>query len=458
VAASIFNGTAVKILKDILKFNDGTTLASSDAANLSGLTSNVQDQIDDVVADVGAIPDPISYQGVYNATTNSPALDDTDVGAAGHLYQVTVAGTQDFGSGNISFEVGDKVVNNGFVWEKWDMTDSVSSVNSQVGAVSLDATDVGAANDTLSNLGTTDINSSLLFNASNTFDIGTPSVLVKQVNANILSSANQYFGPYTDAFYQSGDGYGIAIPNTAATDHLNIAVQDHVTNSTNAGIDISISTGKKGGASSTGNTGSTYRATGDNFGTGDTGTHYDYTGSNAGTGDTGGYYQYTGDSTIGNTGGFEAGTGAPGTGNSGGFNYYTADAAAGDSGGFNFTIGSASGTQGAFKFLKTGVASVIGQIWTATDTAGTGYWAARTVNKKETFTLTGGNITNGYIDLLNVALTDSIDFVFNGLLSRESTDYTVSYTGGAGGKTRITFSAHSPALVAGNVIIIKYQY
>lgn len=44
--ASIFNGTAVKILKNILKFADGTTLSSTVAGYLSTLSSNAQTQID----------------------------------------------------------------------------------------------------------------------------------------------------------------------------------------------------------------------------------------------------------------------------------------------------------------------------------------------------------------------------------------------------------------------------
>lgn len=81
-------------------------------------------------------------------------------------------------------------------------------------------------------------------------------------------------------------------------------------------------------------------------------------------------------------------------------------------------------------------------------------------NDKAEYTLSAGDITNGYIDLTEVALTDSIDFVFygSGLTSREGVDYTVNYTGGVSSKTRITFSAHTPALVATDVVLIKYQY
>lgn len=46
MSASIFNGSAVKILKNILKFKDGTTLSSTIAGYLSTLTSNAQTQLD----------------------------------------------------------------------------------------------------------------------------------------------------------------------------------------------------------------------------------------------------------------------------------------------------------------------------------------------------------------------------------------------------------------------------
>lgn len=137
--ASIFNGSAVKILKNILRFKDGSELASADAANLSGTSSNVQSQIDAVVADVAALPDPIVYKGTWDASTNTPTLSNSDTGKTGFLYQVQVAGSVNFGAGSISFDVGDKVVNDGTLWSKWDLTDAVTSVNSATGAVTVNA-------------------------------------------------------------------------------------------------------------------------------------------------------------------------------------------------------------------------------------------------------------------------------------------------------------------------------
>jgi len=115
----------------------------------SGLTAtNVQTAIDEIEAQILALPDPITYKGTWNAATNTPTLANTDVGVTGFLYQVNAAGVVNFGAGNISFAVGDKVVNDGTAWQKWDMTDAVASVNSQTGIVVLNTGDIseGAGN------------------------------------------------------------------------------------------------------------------------------------------------------------------------------------------------------------------------------------------------------------------------------------------------------------------------
>lgn len=84
--------------------------------------------------------------------------------------------------------------------------------------------------------------------------------------------------------------------------------------------------------------------------------------------------------------------------------------------------------------------------------------------EKENKTLIAGDVTNQYVDLANVARTDSIDlYVRGGGIMEEGTDYTVSYTGGAGGNTRITFAgilanAGDAAIEIGDVLVIKYQF
>lgn len=59
----------------------------------------------------------MQYQGTWNADTNTPALSD-GTGVDGYFFRVTVAGTQNLGSGNITFSVGDDVIHNGSVWQR----------------------------------------------------------------------------------------------------------------------------------------------------------------------------------------------------------------------------------------------------------------------------------------------------------------------------------------------------
>lgn len=106
--------------------------------------STIKSALQSLETKVESIPNPIFYAGTYNASTNTPDLDLVGARVAGALYQVTVAGTHDFGAfgGSIAFEVGDKAVYNGTVWEKWDVNDAVLSVNGQTGVVVLDSDDV----------------------------------------------------------------------------------------------------------------------------------------------------------------------------------------------------------------------------------------------------------------------------------------------------------------------------
>lgn len=87
----------------------------------------------------------MSYLGVWNATTNTPTLID-GTGDTGDVYRVSVAGTQDLGSGNITFGVGDWVIYNGTIWEKSSNSDAVVSVNGYTGVVSLVKADIGLSN------------------------------------------------------------------------------------------------------------------------------------------------------------------------------------------------------------------------------------------------------------------------------------------------------------------------
>ena len=76
----------------------------------------------------------MEYKGTWDASTNTPTLAD-GVGNTGDVYNTSVAGTQDLGSGNITFNIGDWVIYNGLVWEKSSNTSEVQSVFRRTGAV-----------------------------------------------------------------------------------------------------------------------------------------------------------------------------------------------------------------------------------------------------------------------------------------------------------------------------------
>jgi hypothetical protein len=84
----------------------------------------------------------MEFLGNWDASTNTPTLANTDVGAQGNTYRVSVAGTVDFGAGNITFAVGDWCYNTGSIWEKGVNTDTVFSVNGQQGTVLLGLADI----------------------------------------------------------------------------------------------------------------------------------------------------------------------------------------------------------------------------------------------------------------------------------------------------------------------------
>ena len=84
----------------------------------------------------------VSYQGVWNASTNTPTLTSS-TGTKGYYYVVDVAGSTNL-DGITDWKVGDWAIFNGSVWQKIDNTDAVTSVNGYTGTVVLSYSDVGA--------------------------------------------------------------------------------------------------------------------------------------------------------------------------------------------------------------------------------------------------------------------------------------------------------------------------
>lgn len=84
----------------------------------------------------------LTYEGTWNASTNTPTLASS-VGSNGHYYVVSTSGSTNL-NGITDWVTGDWAIFNGSAWQKIDQTNLVSSVNGEVGAVVLDAADVGA--------------------------------------------------------------------------------------------------------------------------------------------------------------------------------------------------------------------------------------------------------------------------------------------------------------------------
>ncbi len=304
---------------DASKIADGS-VSNAEFQYLDGVTSSIQTQLDDKISStekganngvatldgggkipVSQLPNSVmEYKGNWDADTNSPTLAD-GVGNAGDVYRVSVAGTQDLGSGNITFAVGDWVVYNGTIWEKSTNSNAVVSVNGQSGIVTLTADDVGAANQSLSNLTTTSINTDLLPSITDTISIGSASLGFENVFLDKLSlegSASTWWMGVSPALLVDNE----TVPG------LVLASRDASTDTENTN-NLALVTGTQESTSGTSNTGSIDITSGENFGTGATGQVIISSGGNDATtgpvADTGLVRLTTGPSFLGNTGNAE---------------------------------------------------------------------------------------------------------------------------------------------------------
>ena len=127
----------------------------------------------------------LSYQGSWNASTNTPTLT-SGAGTAGTYYIVSVSGSTNL-DGITDWVVGDWAIFNGTVWQKIDQTNVVTSVNGETGAVVLDAADVGA----LSNITSTDGSVTITSPTTSTRDL---SVAVAASTTNVICQVRNTTG------------------------------------------------------------------------------------------------------------------------------------------------------------------------------------------------------------------------------------------------------------------------
>ena len=127
----------------------------------------------------------LSYQGTWNASTNSPTLASS-TGTNGYYYIVGTSGSTNL-NGITDWVIGDWLLFNGTVWQKIDQTNLVTSVNGQTGTVSVGTvTSVSALT-----LGTSGTDLSSTVATSTTTPVITLNVpTASATNRGVLSSAD----------------------------------------------------------------------------------------------------------------------------------------------------------------------------------------------------------------------------------------------------------------------------
>jgi hypothetical protein len=119
-----------------------TGLSVSGSAVVS--TDSILVALGKVQNQINALAGGVSYQGTWNASTNTPSLTSS-VGTKGYYYVVSVAGSTNL-NGITDWKLGDWVIFNGSTWDKVDNTDAVISVNGYTGIVTLAKSDIGLGN------------------------------------------------------------------------------------------------------------------------------------------------------------------------------------------------------------------------------------------------------------------------------------------------------------------------
>lgn len=134
---SAFTAAATIPNTDITGLGTASTKDAGAALGVATLDAGGKVPVSELPA---AVLGALSYQGTWNASTNTPTLTSS-VGDKGYYYVVSVAGNTNL-NGITDWLVGDWAVFNGSIWQKVDNTETVTSVNGQIGAVVLTTTDV----------------------------------------------------------------------------------------------------------------------------------------------------------------------------------------------------------------------------------------------------------------------------------------------------------------------------
>jgi len=160
----------------------------------------------------------LSYQGTWNASTNTPTLVSS-TGVNGYYYITATAGSTNL-DGITDWQIGDWLLFNGTVWQKIDQSNLVTSVAGRTGAVTLANTDISG--------------------------LGTMST--QNANSVAITGGTATLTSLTTATVQATNSAGLNLKNSAGTtqlsmgagggDNLSLNVSTNI-NGTNAQVDIS---------------------------------------------------------------------------------------------------------------------------------------------------------------------------------------------------------------------------
>jgi hypothetical protein len=141
-----FDGSLIITLDDGREINAGEVVPFDIAERIKVITNGggtsqyVLDTLASLQAQISAITGGLSYQGTWNASTNTPTLTSSS-GTSNYYYVVSVSGSTNL-NGITDWVAGDWAIYNGTAWQKIDQTNLVTSVAGRTGAVTLSNTDI----------------------------------------------------------------------------------------------------------------------------------------------------------------------------------------------------------------------------------------------------------------------------------------------------------------------------
>ena len=220
---------------------NGVTISDYVATATKGVANGVASLDGSGTVPISQLPSAVlgalSYQGTWNASTNTPTLTSS-VGTKGYYYVVSVAGSTNL-NGITDWVVGDWAVYNGTAWQKVDNTDAVTSVNGYTGTVVLTNTDISG------------------FGTMSTQNANAVAITGGAIDGTTIGATTTSTGKFTTLnastslttpTVQASNSGGLSLKNSAGTtqismgagggDNASINVSTNI-NGTNAQIDIS---------------------------------------------------------------------------------------------------------------------------------------------------------------------------------------------------------------------------